>query len=52
VEALRTAAKANRYGHRDATMVLIGYRHGLRACELVVLRDTELHAQWFGGRTP
>jgi site-specific recombinase XerD len=36
VEALRAAAKANRHGHRDATMVLIGYRHGLRACELVV----------------
>jgi type 1 fimbriae regulatory protein FimB/type 1 fimbriae regulatory protein FimE len=33
-----TAAKSNRYGHRDATMILIAYRHGLRAAELVDLR--------------
>ena len=32
------AAARNRYGHRDATMVLIAYRHGLRAGELVTLR--------------
>ena len=32
------AAGKNRYGHRDATMVLIAYRHGLRAGELVTLR--------------
>ena len=25
------AAKGNRYGHRDATMILVAYRHGLRA---------------------
>ena len=30
VEALMEAAKGNRYGHRDATMVLVAYRHGLR----------------------
>ena len=24
------AAKGNRYGHRDATMILVAYRHGLR----------------------
>ena len=29
---------SNRYGHRDATMVLVAYRHGLRASELVDLR--------------
>ena len=28
------ASRASRYGHRDATMILIGYRHGLRASEL------------------
>jgi site-specific recombinase XerD len=38
VETLIEAAKANRYGHRDATMILVAYRHGLRAAELVDLR--------------
>lgn len=38
VERLIQAAKANRYGHRDATMILVAYRHGLRAAELVDLR--------------
>ncbi len=38
VERLMAAAKRNRWGHRDATMVLVGYRHGLRASELVDLR--------------
>ena len=38
VERLMAAAKSNRYGHRDATMVLLAYRHGLRASELVDLR--------------
>jgi len=38
VERLTEAAKANRYGHRDATMILVAYRHGLRVSELVDLR--------------
>jgi type 1 fimbriae regulatory protein FimB/type 1 fimbriae regulatory protein FimE len=38
IARLITAAGKNRYGHRDATMVLIAYRHGLRAGELVTLR--------------
>jgi len=38
VQRLMTAAKVNRWGHRDATMVLVSYRHGLRAAELVDLR--------------
>jgi type 1 fimbriae regulatory protein FimB/type 1 fimbriae regulatory protein FimE len=38
VEKLMDAAKGNRWGHRDATMVLVAYRHGLRASELVDLR--------------
>ena len=38
VERLVEAAKANRYGHRDAAMILVAYRHGLRVSELVDLR--------------
>src|SRR5215831_5243183 len=38
VERLMNAARNNRWGHRDATMVLVAYRHGLRAFELVDLR--------------
>jgi integrase len=38
VEALIEAAKANRDGHRDALMILLAYRHGLRAAEVVDLR--------------
>jgi integrase len=30
--------KQNRSGHRDATTILVAYRHGLRASELVALR--------------
>ena len=38
IKRLISAAGENRYGHRDATMVLVAYRHGLRAGELVTLR--------------
>jgi type 1 fimbriae regulatory protein FimB/type 1 fimbriae regulatory protein FimE len=38
VERLTNAARKNRWGHRDVTMVLVAYRHGLRASELVDLR--------------
>jgi integrase len=38
VEKLIEAAKHNRHGHRDALMVLLTYRHGLRAAEVVDLR--------------
>ena len=38
VQKLMTAAGNNRNGHRDATMVLLAYRHGLRPVELVTLR--------------
>jgi type 1 fimbriae regulatory protein FimB/type 1 fimbriae regulatory protein FimE len=38
VERLLKAAKGNRWGSRDAAMILIAYRHGLRAAELVDLR--------------
>jgi integrase len=44
IEKLMDAARGNRWGHRDATAILIAYRHGLRASELVALRwdDIEL----------
>jgi site-specific recombinase XerC len=32
------AAKGNRHGHRDATMILIGFRHGQRVSELCSLQ--------------
>jgi type 1 fimbriae regulatory protein FimB/type 1 fimbriae regulatory protein FimE len=38
VERLMTAARKNRWRHRDATMLLVAYRHGLRVSELVDLR--------------
>src|SRR5499427_6093755 len=38
VDHLQDAArKHSRYGHRDATAILIAYRHGLRASELCEL---------------
>jgi integrase len=43
VERLMAAArKSGRYGHRDATMILIAFRHGLRASELCDLRWSEV----------
>jgi site-specific recombinase XerD len=38
VETLIEAARGNRYGHRDATMILLTYRHGLRVAEVCDLR--------------
>ena len=38
VERLIAAAGNNRYGHRDASMVLLAYRHGLRPAEAIALR--------------
>jgi type 1 fimbriae regulatory protein FimE len=39
VTALQKAAKSTgRHGHRDATLILLAYRHGLRVSELVALR--------------
>jgi type 1 fimbriae regulatory protein FimB/type 1 fimbriae regulatory protein FimE len=59
VEALIAAARKNRYGHRDGTMLLIAFRHGLRASELVGLRWEQvdfnravLHVRRVKGGTP
>ncbi len=48
VQRLIEVAKRNRYGQRDATMILVAYRHGLRAAELVDLRWDQLD---FNGAT-
>jgi type 1 fimbriae regulatory protein FimB/type 1 fimbriae regulatory protein FimE len=43
VETLMTTArKRSRYGHRDATMILIAYRHGLRVSELCRLECSQI----------
>jgi type 1 fimbriae regulatory protein FimB/type 1 fimbriae regulatory protein FimE len=39
---LQAAAKKNRWPHRDATMILVAYRHGLRASELVDLQWSQI----------
>ena len=38
IERLMEAARQNRHGHRDATAILLAYRHGRRASEVVGLR--------------
>jgi type 1 fimbriae regulatory protein FimB/type 1 fimbriae regulatory protein FimE len=36
------AARANRWGQRDSTMILLGFRHGLRASELCELQWSDV----------
>jgi integrase len=36
------AVKGNRQGHRDSTMILVAFRHGLRAAELVDLQWSQV----------
>ena len=43
VEALIAACEDNRRPHRDATMILIAFRHGLRASELIDLQWTQVN---------
>jgi len=38
VDKLFAALRKNHYGHRDSTMALLAYRHGLRAAEVCDLR--------------
>src|SRR5262249_1686024 len=42
VEVLIEAAKRNRWGQRDSTMLLIAFRHGLRASELCELQWSDV----------
>ena len=54
------AAKAGRHGHRDATLVLVAFRHGLRAAEIAGLqwsqvefgRNAALHVRRVKNGTP
>jgi type 1 fimbriae regulatory protein FimE len=46
IDRLMAAARSSsRYGHRDATMILLGYRHGLRASELCDLQWSQVELQ-------
>ena len=49
VERLMEAAQGQPVGLRDSTMVLVAYRHGLRASELVDLRRG---IRWTSERPP
>jgi type 1 fimbriae regulatory protein FimB/type 1 fimbriae regulatory protein FimE len=42
VERLIKAAPGNRYGHRAATLLLVIFRHGLRASEACSLRWADI----------
>jgi integrase len=42
VERLIKAARAGRYGARDAALILIAYRHGLRAVEVADLEWSQI----------
>jgi type 1 fimbriae regulatory protein FimB/type 1 fimbriae regulatory protein FimE len=37
-QLIDAAGKVGRHGHRDATLIMLSYRHGLRVTELVSLR--------------
>ncbi len=59
VERLIETAKRNRWGHRDALMILLAFRHGLRAGEVVNLRweqvdfnGAALHVHRIKNRSP
>src|SRR6516225_9119581 len=42
VETLIRIDRKGRYGHRDATLILVAYRHGLRAIELCDLEWSQV----------
>jgi integrase len=42
VEKLIKAARDGRYGHRDATLILVAFRHGLRASEICDLEWSQV----------
>ena len=42
---MATAKKLGRHGDRDATMILMAYRHGLRVAELINLKWSQIDFQ-------
>jgi integrase len=42
MDAIMDAARKMRHGHRDATMLLVCYRHGFRASEICDLRWSQI----------
>jgi integrase len=60
IEKLVKAAKSGRWGARDATLITVGFRHGLRATEIARLewsqvefgRSARLHVRRAKGGTP
>jgi integrase len=42
VEKLIKEARQGRYGHRDATLILVAFRHGLRAAEICDLEWSQV----------
>jgi len=59
VDAMMKVAKSGRWGYRDATLILMGYRHGLRISELVNLcwqqinlKTAHIHARRLKGSRP
>ena len=41
-QMMKSAKLTGRHGHRDSTLILLAYRHGLRVSELVALRWTQI----------
>jgi hypothetical protein len=55
VGELMEAAKDNRYGHRDSTIILLSFRHGLRASEVwdqIDFNGAVLHVRRVKNGTP
>ena len=42
-QLMDAARKTGQHGHRDASLILIGYRHALRVSELVSLRWDQIN---------
>lgn len=44
-QLIQAAGRRGRYGHRDVTLIMLAYRHGLRVGELVALRWEQVDLQ-------